>query len=128
MKNDYVLRSKKDFKNLFDKKTCYYSSFFTFFIVTNNKNHIRTAILVNKKNEKIAVKRNKIKRQIRAMLRENKIKNIPCDILIIPKKDFLKQNFHAKKVDLLTSIGKVSLKFNSYNNKNFKQDRREKNG
>lgn len=118
MKNDFVLRNKKDFKNLFNNRTCYYSSFFTFFVVKNKVKHLRTAIAVNKKNEKTAVKRNKIKRQIRAMLRENTLINIPFDILIIPKKSFLEQNFDAKKHDLLTSISKLSIKFNSYNNKN----------
>lgn len=115
MKNDFVLRSKKDFKNLFKNKTCYYSSFFIIFVTKNQKGHIRTAISVNKKNEKKAVNRNKIKRQIRAIIKDVKDKKISIDMLIIPKKDFLSQNFLNKKEDLLVLIKKISLKF--YSNK-----------
>lgn len=119
MKNDFVLRNKKDFKNLFKNKTCYYSSFFIIYTTKNTKKHLRTAISVNKKNEKKAVNRNKIKRQVRAIIREVKNKNIPIDMLIIPKKNFLEVDFSNKKQDLLVLIKKISLK--SYSNEDLRK-------
>ncbi len=118
MKNDFVLREKRDFKYLFDNRTCYYSSFFTIFFVKNKQKHVRIAISVNKKIEKTAVKRNKIKRQIRAILKDNKHLNLPIDIVILPKKDFLSFDYQSKKIDLLRLINKISLKFygNNYIN------------
>lgn len=109
--NIFVLRNKKDFQNLFKNRTCYYSSYFTIFATKNKVNHYRFAISVNRKNEKKAVNRNKIKRQIRSILKENKNVNHSMDLLIIPKKNFLKCEFSKKKTDLLQLIKKISLKF-----------------
>lgn len=123
MKNDLVLRNKKDFKNLFENKTLYYSSFFTILFTKNSLDHYRYAISINKKIEKKAVNRNKIKRQIRAILKENKYTNFPCDLLIFPKKNFLDVKFIDKKQDLLKLIGKISLKF--YSKKVFEKKEKE---
>lgn len=122
MKNDYVLKKKKDFKNLFNNKTCYYSSFFTLFVVKNDLDYFRYAISVNKKNEKKAVNRNKIKRQIRAILKDNPNKNIPFDVLIMTKRDILNVSFFKKKQDLLNLISKISLKSYSKKEKSIKKE------
>lgn len=107
---DNVLRSKKDFSNLFKNKTTYYSSFFIIHAVKNNLGYLRYAIAINKKNFKTAVERNKIKRQIRSILRELENKDINADILIIPKNNFSKIEFLNKKSDLFNLIVKIHLK------------------
>lgn len=110
MKNNYALRSKKDFEKLFEKKTSYYSSFFIIHASKNNKPTFRFAISVNKKNFKKAVDRNKIKRQIRSIIREIENKKIGIDFLIIPKNNFLKAEFLKKKNDLLKLLSKNVFK------------------
>lgn len=110
MKNNNALRSKKDFERLFEKKTSYYSSFFIIHASKNNKSSFRFAISVNKKNFKKAVDRNKIKRQIRAIINEIKETNKGVDFLIIPKNNFLKIEFIKKKNDLLHLLNKNVFK------------------
>lgn len=106
---DNVLRNKKDFSNLFKNKSTYYSSFFIIYAYKNNLGWLRYAIAANKKNFKTAVERNKIKRQIRSIVRGLENKNIPADILIIPKNNFFKTDFLNKKNDLINLIVKIHL-------------------
>ncbi|MCF0217490.1 MAG: ribonuclease P protein component [Malacoplasma sp.] len=112
-KKEYVLSNKKDFKNLFDNKTTYYSSFFILYVAKNNINHLRYAIGVNKKKYSKAVERNKIKRQVRNIVKDldDSCLKKPYDILIIPKSNnCLKIKFFDKKQDLLNIIAKIYLK------------------
>lgn len=106
MKNKNVLRKKKDFSNLYKNKKCFYSSFFTIYLTENNLNYARIAISVNKKNEKTAVNRNKIKRQIRNICRESNVNNLSVDMIIFPKKGFLNVKYLNKKEDFFKIIKK----------------------
>ncbi len=112
MKNSNVLKSKKDFNNLFENKTVYYSSFFIIYVSKNKLSHFRYAIAPNKKNFKLAVERNKIKRQIRSIVYEIKNKIYGIDFLIVPKNNYFDVNFFDKKKDLLNLIAKIYLKLN----------------
>ncbi|MBD5445855.1 MAG: ribonuclease P protein component [Mycoplasma sp.] len=109
MKNKYMLRSKKDFETLFKKKTSYYSSFYNIHFVRNDINHIRVAISVSKKIAKLAVVRNKARRQIKSILSDliNYEKNIDC--LIVLKVNFFSGNFKEKQKQLKELLNKVSI-------------------
>lgn len=111
-KKDVVLKNKKIFKKIFKNKTSFYSLYFTFIYKPNDVKHLRYAILISKKNEKKAVHRNKIKRQIRSILRNCEFNKYFFDVVIIPKKAFLNFNFENKKKDLLKAIDKFWIKFN----------------
>ncbi|MDE6082761.1 MAG: ribonuclease P protein component [Malacoplasma sp.] len=115
MKNSNVLKSKKDFNNLFENKTVYYSSFFIIYVSKNKLSNFRYEIAPNKKNFKLAVERNKIKRQIRSIVCELKDEIYGIDFLIIPKNNYFDANFFDKKKDLLNLIAKIYLKLNQKN-------------
>ncbi len=115
MKNSNVLKSKKDFNNLFENKTVYYSSFFIIYVSKNNLSYFRYAIAPNKKNFKLSVERNKIKRQIRSIISDLKNEISEIDFLVIPKNNYFDTNFLTKKKDLLNLIAKIYLKLNQKN-------------
>ncbi len=75
---------------------------FTLKFISNELEQMRFAISVNKKLFRTAVLRNKIKRQIRAIVRSLKmIKSI--DVLIIVQINYLKNTF-TKNRDLLINL------------------------
>lgn len=87
-----VLKKNLDIKNLFHKGRFISNSLLIFKYQNNNLNKTRFAISVNKKIFRTAVIRNKIKRQIRHIMRElNEYKSV--DILIIIKNGYLSQDF-----------------------------------
>lgn len=104
-----MLRSKKDFENLFKEKTSYYSSFYNIHFVKNDMNHIRVAISISKKIAKSAVIRNKARRQIKSILSNwiNYEKEI--DFLVVLKTNFFNGSFKEKQKQLLELLNKVNI-------------------
>lgn len=107
MKNKYMLKSKKDFDNLFLKKTSYYSSFYIIYYTKNNMGKPRFAISVSKKLQKKAVIRNVAKRQIKSILTKFSNLNIGMDLIVIVKQKFFDIDFATKKQDLEIIINKI---------------------
>lgn len=107
MKNKYMLKSKNDFDNLFLKKTSFYSSFYIIYWRKNNLLYPRFAISISKKNEKLAVRRNKARRQIKSILHTYSTKKNNVDIIIIVKKSFFNNDFETNKNDLINILKKI---------------------
>ncbi len=107
MKNKYMLKSRKDFDNLFLKKTSYYSSFYIIYYAKNNIGKPRFAISVSKKLQKKAVIRNIAKRQIKFILTQFCNLNFGIDIIVIVKPKFFDADFKTKKCDLESILSKV---------------------
>ncbi len=57
------------YKAVFDNRLRFHSRFFSFHLMRNNEPHSRVGIAVSKKVSKLAVERNRIKRQIRDSFR-----------------------------------------------------------
>lgn len=102
-----MLKSRKDFDNLFAKKSLFYSSFYIVYFVNNNLEHSRLSVSINKKVQKLAVQRNKAKRQIKTILYNENFLNLKKDILVVVKPDFFKANFESKKMVLNKLIDKI---------------------
>lgn len=107
MKNKYMLKSRKDFDNLFLKKTSYYSSFYIIYYTNNDIEKPRFAISVSKKLQKKAVIRNVAKRQIKSILTQFSKLNLGVDLIVIVKSKFFNVDFATKKRDLESILYKV---------------------
>ncbi len=55
------------------------------------------------------MERNLVKRQLRAMLRENLDFSCPCDLIVIVRAPFREQDFAANRKDLLHLIKKIKI-------------------
>lgn len=90
----------------------YNSDLFTFFYIYNT-NKIRCTIVVKKKMIKLAVKRNKIRRRIRAVM--EKYVEYPLCIMMICKRDFDYMTFDRIKTDINMFFTYVNRKTNNMN-------------
>lgn len=81
------LRNKKDFENIFKKGKGFKESFLYLKTVKNNLEYSRFGFIVGKNFSKKAVNRNKIKRQLREIVKESIIglKNgTDCVFVVLP--------------------------------------------
>lgn len=109
MKRQHMLKSKKDFKNLLNRKKIINSSSYVIYFLPNNLNYPRFGISISKKKCKYSVDRNRTKRQIKSVLHDyvmkNKNKNI--DILIVVKEVFFSNKFSVNKLELGLQLNKI---------------------
>lgn len=100
------LRLKKDFEKVIREGQRQESSLFKFIYRKNNLGYVRFAVMVSKKTEKLATRRNKIKRQMRYVLSEAlpDVKTKNCDLIIIVRKPALAQKLSIIKENILNAI------------------------
>ncbi len=82
----HKLKLNRDFDEIFKTGHSYYGRFVGVKTINNNRNYNRYAVLVSKKKEKSAVKRNLIKRKIFNEIKEldnNCHKGIDCVIIVL---------------------------------------------
>ena len=100
MKRENRIRKNKDFKEIISKHHQIKSNEFTIYTNKNDLDHTRIGISVSSKIGN-AVTRNKIKRQIKAILKDLMKLDKNVDIVIIVregyKKNTFKQNFDSLK-------------------------------
>jgi ribonuclease P protein component len=106
----YRLLKKKDFQAVLKKGRFINNKFLYVKLIKNNKDNSCFGIIISKKICKKAVVRNKIKRQIREIIR----KNIPViinqeqfDLIIIPKKEIIEKSFTQIEEDINQMFKKV---------------------
>lgn len=88
------VRLKKDFENVFKKGKGLFEDSLGLKIVKNNLEFNRFGVIVSNKVSKKAVIRNRIKRQIRSILRMEELKlKVGYDSVILTQKEILKKNF-----------------------------------
>lgn len=95
-RSDFVYLQHHCDKKLFNKA-------FMLLVRRTDKGVVRCGYLVTKKIDKRAVVRNKIKRQMREMMRaafKDGILSHSCDYELIAHKDFLKKSFKATKEEI----------------------------
>jgi ribonuclease P protein component len=81
------LRKKQEFENVYKKGKSFSFENINVRFVKNNLGHSRIGLVVSGKFSKKAVERNKIKRQLRTILRKNILLLTPgVDAVLIPKK------------------------------------------
>ena len=110
LKKQYRLTKNKDFEKVFKQSASAYAPSLGLKITVNNLERPRFAILVSKKVSKKAVDRNKIKRQIRNILREDyatKVKNYDVVIICLPA--IIDKTFEDIQTELKFAFNKLKL-------------------
>jgi len=88
------LKNKKEFKEIFRKGKGFEKDFLFLKIKKNNSKKIKVGFIVPKKVNKKAVVRNKIKRRLREIIKEEFFKIKPgINIVLVVKKDIEKKDF-----------------------------------
>lgn len=102
------LNKKKDFDQIFKTGRSFYCPILGLKFLKNNLNYNRFGIIIGLKVSKIAVVRNKIKRQIREVVKkEFPKKDSFYDIVIIVMKEIVNQDFLTIKKELLILANKI---------------------
>lgn len=107
MNKEYIVKSTLSFNNIIKTGFCYRDKYCKIFKASNNLNHIRFGISVPKALGN-AVLRNKIKRQIKEILRNNLnlYQNTNIDCIIIINNSFVLLSFNDKINVLLNALNK----------------------
>lgn len=101
------IRKRKDFLFLYKKGKRYRGKYFNLIYLSNDFSFSRIAVIVSKKVGN-AVKRNKIKRQMRTLFRRNKsLLKAPLDIIIIAKKEILGSSWLTLKGDYFSALESI---------------------
>jgi len=102
MKKENRLLKNKDFKNVLDARSSVSCGEFIIYTQKNNLDHSRIGISVSSKIGNSVV-RHKIKRQISEMIKELFDVKQNIDMVIIVRKNFLKNDF-SKNKDILNKM------------------------
>lgn len=105
----YRLKLNRDFDKLFKTGHSYYGRFIGVKTIKNNKDYNRYSVLLSKKIEKSAVKRNFIKRKVLNELKEINInchKGFDCVIIILSNKF---ENFNSLKNEIIYIFNKLKI-------------------
>lgn len=105
-----ILKKKKDFDSVFKKGESFKSRSFILKITKNNLGKSRFGFIVSKKVSKKAVVRNKIKRRLRSIIKQN-LKDIKkgMDVVLIILSGIEKKNFTELKEELITAFQKAKI-------------------
>lgn len=106
----YRLQYRKDFARIYKKGKFLRTLLFNIKYLKNNLDCSRFAFVISTKISKKATERNKIKRQLRAIIRE-KIKNLQnnYDLIIIAQTKILNQKFTTLQEELTKALKKLRL-------------------
>lgn len=100
----------KDFKRINSSGKSFFSFYFRLKYLANNQELSRFGIVVSTKVSKRANKRNRIKRQIREIIRLNKTKiKFGYDLIIFVKNSALNQKYQDLERDLGSILAKAKL-------------------
>ena len=109
MKKAFRVRRNEEFSSIISKKHSVASAAFVVYCSERQEDHARVGISVSKKMGN-AVERNRIKRQLREMVRAIlDFETCPKDLIIIVRKPYLERPFSQNKKDLETAIKKAII-------------------
>lgn len=107
MKKNFRVRDAREFKTILNSSKVYKNSAFILKYVENNLNQMRVGISSPKKIG-CAVRRNKIRRQVRGMLKELSTFTTCLDVVVVVRNNYLENNYTKNKSllnELLLRIG-----------------------
>lgn len=102
MKRKNRIRKNQDFKEIINKHHIYKAPGYVIYTNKNNLGYVRVGVSISSKLGN-AIIRNKIKRQIKAMLHNLIQLDKNLDIIVIAKEEF-KNNTYQKNLDSLTKL------------------------
>lgn len=106
MKKKYRIKKNEEFQKILNKKKFFTSKSLVIYLKSKEENQARIGITVSKKMGN-AVKRNKIKRQIRSMCQSLFSFEEPFDCIIMVRKDYDNYSYEENK-QMLQSILETS--------------------
>lgn len=110
LKKRYRLNKNKDFDRVFKQGASAYASALGLKAAANGLPESRFAILVSKKIDKKAVARNKLKRQIRNILRTDYVQTIKgYDVVIVCLPPIANKKFEEIQAELKFAFHKLKL-------------------
>ena len=109
MKKAYRIRKNEEFSSIISSKHSAHSAGFVMYYAKRKEDHARAGISVSKKLGN-AVERNRIKRQVREMIRALvDFETCEIDMIVIVRKPYLEKDFTANKNDLEILIKKAII-------------------
>jgi len=109
LKKEIRITSSKQYNNIYRYGRKIPSRYIIVYIKSNNCNYNRFGIVTSKKIGH-ATERNKVKRQLRSIVKKNlSIIKGSFDVVIIAKKNIVKAEFHLIDADYLTVMKKAGL-------------------
>ncbi|KKQ95017.1 MAG: Ribonuclease P protein component [candidate division CPR2 bacterium GW2011_GWC1_39_9] len=110
LKKQHRITSEKDFKRIYQKGKFFNIDGINIRFMPNRLSYSRVAIVVLKKGTKKAVKRNKVKRQVREIIRLMFLKIKPrFDIVITVKIDLSSKKYQEIEKSLLEGLKRIRL-------------------
>lgn len=104
MPNKKIIKNKIEFNKLFNNSKQIQSNLYI--IKFSNNNEFRYGISISKKTFKLAVIRNKIKRQIKSIINSIDI-DLNLNFIILVKKNYDVNNYSKSKDDFIKLINKL---------------------
>lgn len=114
MKKKFIIRKNFEFANIINQNKRYSNQYFSIYIAKNNLKSYRFGISIPKRIGN-AVIRNRLKRQLKAILRLNINCYKPIDYVIIVREALLKLNYQAKKSKLFSLLLKINKELKDEN-------------
>jgi len=109
MKKLYRVRKSEEFSSIISRKKSTANAFFVVYSSNRAKENARVGISVSKKLGN-AVERNRIKRQVREMVRSLiDFETCPKDLIIIVRKPYVNRAFSENKNDLEIALKKAII-------------------
>jgi ribonuclease P protein component len=102
------IRNKKEFTHLYKNGRRYRGKYFNLIYISSDLSFSRMAVVISRKVGN-AVKRNKIKRQVRTLFRRNKdLLKSSFDIVIIAKKEILEASWRMLQEDYFVALRSIA--------------------
>lgn len=110
LKAENRLRHDQDFKNVFNKGRSVFDAVCGLKFAKNRHDYSRFAVVVGTKVSKSAVVRNRVRRQYRAILRENLPKILPgFDVILLTSSKAIEPSSQEKREKLFAALKKARL-------------------
>lgn len=107
MKKAQIIQKSYEFSDIINRKQCYKNLYYLVFLIKNNTNNAHFGISIPKKIT-IAVKRNKLKRQIKSIIDINIHQINQCyDYVIIARHAVLNLTYQEQELSLLSLFNQI---------------------
>ena len=113
MTKERTVKKRSDFDRVINKGTRIPTASYRIFFLPNEIGHTRFGIGVGKKNGN-AVVRNRLKRQVRAMVAKRNDYSLPLDVIILIRPSYSSEKFDENEAELLNAL--LELRINHIEN------------